>query len=123
MSEITPVFTPEAPAAMSVYSQAIVANGFVYCSGISLQINSNMQDNFPLIKPVKLSKAISKHTQYSPLTQINKKQCITNLGEVLKAAGSSIQSVVKVNVFLADMADFVAMNEVYEKVVPLCGVS
>jgi enamine deaminase RidA (YjgF/YER057c/UK114 family) len=50
--------------------------------------------------------------------QLTKKQCITNLGEVLKAAGSSINSVVKVNVFLADMADFGAMNEVYEQVFP-----
>jgi enamine deaminase RidA (YjgF/YER057c/UK114 family) len=46
------------------------------------------------------------------------KQCITNLGEVLKAAGSSINSIVKVNVFLADMDDFAAMNEVYEQVLP-----
>ena len=43
-------------------------------------------------------------------------QCISNLGEVLEAAGSSWEKVVKVNVYLKDMGDFGAMNEVYEKV-------
>ena len=42
-------------------------------------------------------------------------QCITNLGNVLKAAGSSWEKVVKVNVYLKNMDDFAAMNEVYEK--------
>ena len=42
-------------------------------------------------------------------------QCIANLGNVLKAAGSSWEKVVKVNVYLKNMDDFAAMNEVYEK--------
>lgn len=42
-------------------------------------------------------------------------QCIANLGDVLKAAGSSWENVVKVNVYLKNMDDFAAMNEVYEK--------
>ncbi|KAF8642403.1 hypothetical protein AX16_009669 [Volvariella volvacea WC 439] len=44
-------------------------------------------------------------------------QCLNNLGNVLKSAGSSWEQVVKVNVYLKDMGDFSAMNEVYEKVV------
>lgn len=40
-------------------------------------------------------------------------QCIKNLGAVLEAAGSSLEKVVEVNVFLADMDDFAKMNEVY----------
>ena len=43
-------------------------------------------------------------------------QCIKNLGNVLEAAGSSWEKVVKVNVYLKNMDDFAAMNEVYEKV-------
>lgn len=43
-------------------------------------------------------------------------QCIANLGEVLKAAGSSWEKVLKVNVYLKDMDNFSAMNEVYEQV-------
>ncbi|KAF8073455.1 Endoribonuclease L-PSP [Lyophyllum atratum] len=45
-------------------------------------------------------------------------QCISNLGNVLEAAGSSWEKVVKVNVFLKDMDNFAAMNEVYEKLLP-----
>ncbi|TFK41193.1 Endoribonuclease L-PSP [Crucibulum laeve] len=45
-------------------------------------------------------------------------QCIKNLGNVLQAAGSSWEKVVKVNVYLKDMDNFVAMNEVYEKLIP-----
>ncbi|KAF8642404.1 hypothetical protein AX16_009669 [Volvariella volvacea WC 439] len=45
-------------------------------------------------------------------------QCLNNLGNVLKSAGSSWEQVVKVNVYLKDMGDFSAMNEVYEKLVP-----
>jgi enamine deaminase RidA (YjgF/YER057c/UK114 family) len=43
-------------------------------------------------------------------------KCISNLGEVLEAAGSSWERVVKVNVYLKSMDDYAAMNEVYEKV-------
>lgn len=42
-----------------------------------------------------------------------KHQCIKNLSAILEAAGSSLEKVVKVNVFLADMGDFAKMNEVY----------
>ena len=77
-----------------------------------------MQDKFPQINPDKLSMEMFKLILYclTALWLSDQKQCITNLGEVLKAAGSSINSVVKVNVFLADMKDFAAMNEVYEQV-------
>ena len=45
-----------------------------------------------------------------------KAQSLANLSAVLDAAGSSIDNVVKVNIFLTDMADFAAINEVYDKV-------
>jgi len=45
-------------------------------------------------------------------------QCINNLGNVLEAAGSSWEKVVKVNVYLKNMDDFAAMNEIYEKLLP-----
>ena len=44
-----------------------------------------------------------------------KAQCIANLGNVLKAAGSSWEKVLKVNVYLKNMDDFASMNEVYEQ--------
>lgn len=45
-------------------------------------------------------------------------QCIHNLGQVLAAAGSSWEKVVKVNVYLKNMDDFASMNQVYEKLLP-----
>ncbi|KAK2461940.1 hypothetical protein APHAL10511_006403 [Amanita phalloides] len=45
-------------------------------------------------------------------------QCIKNLGHVLEAAGSSWEKVVKMNVYLKDMNNFAAMNEVYEQLLP-----
>lgn len=73
----------------------------------------------------KSSKAASRSTRYDAqtrpagLTKLDvttvQAQCIANLGNVLKAAGSSWEKVVKVNVYLKNMDDFAAMNEVYEK--------
>ncbi|KAK5229297.1 hypothetical protein LTR47_007899 [Exophiala xenobiotica] len=91
----TPIVTENAPKALpGIYSQAIVANGFVYCSGC-----------VPMdVKTMKLIDGdIQAHTH----------QCIKNLGAILEAAGSSLEHVVEVNVFLADMEDFAKMNEVY----------
>jgi hypothetical protein len=62
MSKISAVKTENAPAAMAVYSQAIVANGFVYCSGTSLE--SLMQDKSPRIVLELLSMVISKLILY-----------------------------------------------------------
>jgi enamine deaminase RidA (YjgF/YER057c/UK114 family) len=46
-------------------------------------------------------------------SQLKKHQCIRNLKAVLEAAGSSLDKAVKVNVFITDMKNFTAMNEVY----------
>jgi enamine deaminase RidA (YjgF/YER057c/UK114 family) len=47
------------------------------------------------------------------LTRAHQHQCIQNLAKVLEAAGSSLDKVVEVNVFLADINDFAKMNEIY----------
>ncbi|KAL2820302.1 Endoribonuclease L-PSP/chorismate mutase-like protein [Aspergillus granulosus] len=91
----TPVLTETAPAPLpGIYSQAIIANGVVYCSG-SVALDP---------KTGKLIDGdIKAHTH----------QCIKNLSNVLQAAGSDITKVVKVNVFLSNMDDFAEMNSVY----------
>ncbi|KAL6407143.1 endoribonuclease L-PSP [Ilyonectria robusta] len=94
MSKVA-VFTDKAPKPRRVYSQAIVANGFVFCSG---QI------------PKDLSGKIVEGT-----VEDRTHQCIANLKAVLEAAGSSLNDVVEVNVFLSDMGDFAKMNKVYEQ--------
>ncbi|KAF7547914.1 hypothetical protein G7046_g8861 [Stylonectria norvegica] len=91
----TPVFTKKAPAPLpGVFSQAIIANGFVYTSGAvpSSPATGKLIDG-----------DIQAHTH----------QCIQNLGAILEEAGSSLNDVIEVNVFLSDMKDFAKMNEVY----------
>jgi 2-iminobutanoate/2-iminopropanoate deaminase len=92
MKEI--VSTDNAPGAIGPYSQAIKANGMVFCSG-QIPIDPATGEF--------VSDVVGEQTE----------QALKNLGEVLKAAGSSLDNVVKTTVFLADMNDFVEMNEVY----------
>jgi 2-iminobutanoate/2-iminopropanoate deaminase len=88
------VSTANAPAALGPYSQALKTNGFIYCSG---QIPINPASN--------AVEAVSIEDQT--------RQAITNLKNVLEAAGSSLANVVKTTVFIKDMNDFVALNGVY----------
>ena len=96
MSDLVPIHTDHAPAAIGPYSQAIVADGWVFCSG---QIPLD-PDTVELV-----GGTIDEQTD----------RALSNLSEVLQAAGSSLQHVVKTTVFLADMNDFAAMNKVYEQ--------
>jgi 2-iminobutanoate/2-iminopropanoate deaminase len=90
------VQTDSAPAAIGPYSQAIRANGFVYASG---QIPIDPQTG------EFVAGGIREQTE----------QVLKNLSAVLKAAGSGLEQVVKTTVFLADMKEFAAMNEVYSR--------
>ncbi|KAI8087820.1 endoribonuclease L-PSP [Gilbertella persicaria] len=94
MSTLTRVHTNSAPAAIGPYAQAIKANGVVYTSG-SLPVIPETGDI--------IQGGIKEQTH----------QSLTNMAEVLKASGSSLDKVVKTTVFLKDMNEFVAMNEVY----------
>jgi len=88
------VSTPAAPAAIGPYSQAVVAGGLVYTAGQIALIPATMQV---------LEGDVAAQTQ----------QVFANLKAVLAAAGSGLDRVVKATVYLADMADFPAMNEIY----------
>src|SRR5919202_935691 len=87
------VSTDRAPAALGPYSQAIVAGGFVFCSG------TVGGDPTTGTAP----EGIEAQTE----------QALRNLGAVLEAAGSSLQHVVKTTIFYADVEDFPPLNEVY----------
>ncbi|MCW8131731.1 MAG: RidA family protein [Planctomycetota bacterium] len=91
------VTTSQAPAPIAKYSQAIVSNGFVFVAG---QGPVDMATG-KLI----LSEDIREQTRVT----------LEHLKTVLEAAGSSLDKVVKVSVFLKDLADFKAMNEVYAR--------
>jgi 2-iminobutanoate/2-iminopropanoate deaminase len=89
-----PIHTDKAPKAIGPYEQAIKVNGFVYTAG---QIPIEPQTgNF-------IDGGIAAQTG----------QVLENLKAVLEAAGSSLDRVIKATVFLKNMADFGAMNEVY----------
>lgn len=88
-----PIATTAAPGAIGPYSQAIDAGAFVFVSG---QIPVNPADGT-------VPEGIQAQTA----------QSIANLTAILNEAGLTIDNVVKTTVFLADMNDFTAMNEVY----------
>ncbi|MFW5876027.1 MAG: Rid family detoxifying hydrolase [Myxococcota bacterium] len=93
--ERKPISTPRAPAAVGPYSQAIQAGGLVFCSGqIALDPDSG-----------ELSAPDDVRSQT--------RRVMANLRAVLEAAGSGIDHVVKVTMFIADMRDYGAANEVY----------
>ena len=86
--------TEHAPAAIGPYSQAIKAGGFVFASG-QIPIDPKTGEF--------VAGGIAEQTE----------RVLKNLAAVLEAAGSSLDQVVKTTVFLADMKEFGAMNEVY----------
>ncbi|MBA3257035.1 MAG: RidA family protein [Pyrinomonadaceae bacterium] len=88
--------TGRAPQAIGPYSQAIKANGFVFASG-QIPIDP-ATDQF-------VAGGITEQTE----------QVMKNVAAVLVAAGSGLDRIVKTTVFLADMEEFAAMNEVYAK--------
>jgi 2-iminobutanoate/2-iminopropanoate deaminase len=88
------VETENAPRAIGPYSQAIVAGGFVFASG-----------------QIPLDPQTGEFVEGGVIEQTE--QVLRNLSAVMEAAGTSLERVVKTTVFLADMNDFAAMNEVY----------
>lgn len=93
------IATEHAPAAIGPYSQAIEAGGMVFVSG---QL------------PVDPSTGAFAEGGIKELTR----QSLTNIRHILSAAGLTMEDVVKTSVFLADMADFAEMNEVYATFFP-----
>ncbi len=89
------IATTKAPAAIGPYSQGYEANGFVFSSG-QIPVNPETGD---------IPEGITAQAE----------QSCKNVGAVLEAAGVGYDNVVKTTCFLADMADFVAFNEVYAK--------
>jgi len=88
------VQTTHAPGAVGPYSQAIIASGFVYTAGQAALV--------PGTKSLREG-GIREQTQ----------QTLENVKAILEAAGSGMDRVVKTTVFMVDLKDFAAMNEVY----------
>ena len=90
------ISTPDAPAAIGPYSQAVRAHGVLYCSGqVALDPGSG-----ELVGSTAPEQA---------------EQVLKNLRAVLEAGGASMETVWKTTIYLADMGDFAAVNEVYAR--------
>jgi 2-iminobutanoate/2-iminopropanoate deaminase len=92
------VSTAGAPPALGPYSQAIVAGGFVFCSGT---VGIDPATGVP-------GDGIQAQTELA----------LRNLGAILAEAGSSLSGLVKTTIFYSDVADFPVINEVYERFMP-----
>jgi 2-iminobutanoate/2-iminopropanoate deaminase len=92
------ISSASAPAALGPYSQAIVANGFVFCSGTA---------------------GIDPETGTAPEgIAAQTEQALVNLAAVLQEAGASMGDLVKTTIFYADVATFPIVNEVYARHMP-----
>lgn len=91
--------TPEAPKAIGPYSQAVSCDGWVFCSG---QIALDPSTGQVVVGGIAVQTA----------------RVLDNLKAVLTAAGSSLGAVVKTTVYLQDLGEFAAMNEVYARYFP-----
>ena len=92
----TPISTPNAPAAIGPYSQGIRNGNLLFIAG-----------------QTSVDPATGKIVPGGPAAEAE--QCLKNLRAILQAAGMDTQNVVKVTVFLTDMAHFALVNEVYAK--------
>lgn len=99
MADRQPISTDEAPRAVGAYSQAIRAGGFVFTAG-QLGIDPRTGEM--------AGEGVAEQAE----------QAIGNLDAILAAAGSSLANLVKVTVFLADIGDWSAVNEVYVRLIP-----
>jgi len=95
-SRLDIVHTADAPAAIGPYSQAVKANGFLFTAGQIALDPATMQV---------IDGDVAAQTE----------RALANLSAVLTEAGTSWSNVVKTTIFLADMADFAAVNEVYAR--------
>jgi 2-iminobutanoate/2-iminopropanoate deaminase len=92
------ISTDRAPAALGPYSQAVVAGGFVFCSGT---VGVDPATGRTLV-------GIERQTE----------QALTNLGFILEEAGSSLQHLVKTTIMYTHVLDFAIINEIYARYMP-----
>lgn len=92
----TIISTPKAPAAIGPYSQAVLVNGMLFTSGV---IPIDPETN----------------TLVEGDVEVQAKQAIGNLKNLIEASGSSMDKVVKTTVFIKDMNDFGKINEIYKE--------
>ena len=101
------ISTDKAPAAIGPYSQAIEVNGTVYTSGI-----------IPVAGTTGIIPVVPATGEIPEGSVAQAQQAFENLSNLLEAAGTGMDKVVKTTVFIKEMNDFAAINEVYAKFFP-----
>ncbi len=99
MTPRQPITSSSAPAAIGPYSQAIEANGLIFCSG---------QLGLDPVTGQKVAGGVAAETR----------RALENLKAVLTAAGSSLDQVVRTSVYLTDLSEFQTLNAVYAEFFP-----
>ena len=94
------VATPQAPQAIGPYSQAVISGDLIFTSG-----------------QIPLDPATQQMVQGD--IRVQAERVMENLGAVLEAGGTSFEKVVKATIFLVDLNDFAAVNEIYGKRFPM----
>lgn len=95
------ISTAASPKAIGPYSQAVRAGGWLFCSG-QIPLDPATGEMIP--------GGIAEQTE----------QVMANLGAVLKEAGCGFEAVVKATIYLADLADFAVVNDIYGRFFPDC---
>ena len=109
-SSIQPISTPGAPRPLGAYPHAIRANGVLYCSGQGARDPETGREAGVTLDD---GGRVTDHD-----IRVQTAAALRNLREVLEAGGSSWDRLVEINVYLKDMAEFEAMNEVYNAQFP-----
>jgi reactive intermediate/imine deaminase len=104
------VHSEAAPAPVGAYPHAVVANGFVFCSGQGAR-DPETRELAGLVRDDE--GRVVDHD-----IRVQTEACLANLRRVLETAGSSFDELVELQVFMRDLADFPAMNEVYGRHFP-----
>ncbi|OJJ01957.1 hypothetical protein ASPVEDRAFT_41496 [Aspergillus versicolor CBS 583.65] len=136
--QFAPVFTSSAPRPLPQFSQAVAYNGLVYCSGnIGIKPGSGFElvggtakdrtvskvatalelsEPFNLCLPLRSASSDLRDWRLTPNTiLLSQRQILTNIHTILQAAGSGLDNVLKMNIFLTDMDDFGIINEAYDE--------
>ena len=112
-SELERIRVDDAPEPLGAYAHAVRAGGFVFCSGQGARDPETGREVGVALAPDGSVERFDARAQTE--------QCFRNLARVLAAAGSGLDRLVEVTVFLVDMSDFETMNDVFAAQFPQGG--
>lgn len=110
------VFTERAPTPLPQFSQAVILNGIVYCSGnIGVLPGTNFEQVEGTVKDRTVCDNLFGNVYLMMSTDHVQRQALKNISAVLEASGCSLQTVVKMNIYITKMSNFGLVNEAYDE--------